>query len=234
MYLHHRQIRLEGGSFTAHGATATPHAQSPQTWQAQEKSTSAGQLLTNLSASPSITVFGTATKLVLTAATTTPNAGAADNLTITAEDASGDVVTSYTGSKNLTFAGASSASAENAPTVVNSTGTATAFGSATSITFTNGVAQVSSGENGVMTLYTAGTDNITVTDGSINNSAAPLSVTVAALTASHIAWNTFSSVARGCHTRRDNLRPGIHKLLRCRLRVHIQAEPYRCLWQPRQ
>ena len=43
---------------------------------------------------------------VLAASTTTPTAGG-DNLTITAEDASNNTVTSYAGSKGLTFAGAS-------------------------------------------------------------------------------------------------------------------------------
>ncbi len=123
-------------------------------------------------------VYGTAMKLVLSAQTTSPTAGAADNLTITAEDSGGNTVTSYAGSKSLTFAGASVAPNGTHPTVTNSSGTAVNFGTATPISFTNGVAQVSGSSNGVMTLYDAQTTSITVTDGSINNGTG-LSVTVA-------------------------------------------------------
>ncbi len=97
---------------------------------------------------------------MLAAATATPTAGEADNLTITAQDAYGNVATSYAGSKSLTFSGAS-AIGGNKPTVANSSGTATAFGTATAITFTAGVATVSSAKNGVMTLYKAESPSIT-------------------------------------------------------------------------
>ncbi len=83
----------------------------------------------------------TAAKFVLTAATATPTAGEADNLTITALDAYGNLATSYAGSQSLTFSGAS-AIGTNKPTVANSSGTAIAFGTATAITFTAGVATV--------------------------------------------------------------------------------------------
>jgi hypothetical protein len=117
-----------------------------------------------------------ATHLVLSAASTTPTAGVADNLTITAQDASNKTVTAYTGSKSLTFGGAS-AIGTNRPTVTSSSGTAIGFGTATTIAFTNGVANVSGTANGAMTLYKAETTSITVSDGSIGNGAG-LSVTV--------------------------------------------------------
>ena len=122
---------------------------------------------------------GAQSKLALSAASTTPTAGVADNLTVTAQDVGGNTVTSYTGNHNLTFGGASAAPNATSPTVTSRTGTATNFGTATSITFTNGVAQVSSGSNGVMTLYDAQTASISVTDGTLNNSGSLLSVTVA-------------------------------------------------------
>jgi hypothetical protein len=113
---------------------------------------------------------------VLSAATTSPTAGVADNLTITAKDASNNTITSYTGSHNLTFSGASSIGSNN-PTVTNSSGTAIAFGSSTAINFVNGVSTVSSGSNGAMTLYKAETASIVVSDGTHSNGSG-LSVTV--------------------------------------------------------
>ena len=58
----------------------------------------------------------------------------------------------------------------------------------TPISFTSGVASVSGGMNGVMTLYKAEAANITVTDGSIDNSAGPLSVTVDPGPLNHFTW----------------------------------------------
>jgi len=119
-----------------------------------------------------------ATKLVLSAASTTPNAGGADNLTITAKDNTNTTVTSYTGDKTLTFSGASSIGPNN-PTVTDKNGTVVNFGTAETITFTNGVASVTGSNNGVMKLYKAETASIVVSDGSINNNSG-LSVTVSA------------------------------------------------------
>jgi hypothetical protein len=132
-----------------------------------------------------VTVATTATRLLLAASTTTPTAGASVNLTITALDAYENTATSYAGSKNLTFSGASASPGANKPTVANSSGTATNFGSATAITFTSGVATVSSTKNGVMKLYDAEEANITVSDGTISSEPA-LKVTVAAAAASKL------------------------------------------------
>lgn len=105
----------------------------------------------------------------LTAGTTTPTAGAADNLTITAKDISGNTVTAYGGAQTLTFSGAS-AIGSFAPTVTDAGGTAVSFGTAEQIGFTNGVATVSGSSNGVMTLYKTGSPTITVSDGTYTGS----------------------------------------------------------------
>ncbi len=127
----------------------------------------------------------TAAKFALTAATATPTAGEADNLTITALDAYGNLATSYTGSHNLTFSGAT-VIGTNKPTVSNSSGTAIAFGTATAITFTTGVATVTGGKNGAMTLVKVESPSITATDGTVT-SVAPLVVTVAPAAAAKFA-----------------------------------------------
>ncbi len=132
---------------------------------------------------------GTATQFSLTAATTTPTAGAADNLTITAEDTYGNTVTTFTGSHSLTFSGASAIGSNN-PTVTNASASATNFGTAVSITFASGVASsTTAGASGqaVMTLYQTGTDLIVVSDGSINNGSG-LSVTVGTAGAYQLAF----------------------------------------------
>jgi hypothetical protein len=128
-----------------------------------------------------VTVAATATKLLLAAATTTPAAAASDNLTITAQDPYNNVATAYTGSKNLTFSGASASPNGTAPTVVNATGTAINFGAVTAITFTSGVASVASSKNGLMKLYKAESANVVVSDGTISST--PVAVTVSPLSA---------------------------------------------------
>jgi hypothetical protein len=116
------------------------------------------------------------------AATTTPTAGAGDNLTITAKDSAGNTVTAYGGDQTLTFSGASTIGAYQ-PTVTSKTGAAVNFGTAETIAFTNGVASVSGSSNGVLTLYKAETANVTVTDGTHTGN---LSVTVSAADAGGI------------------------------------------------
>jgi hypothetical protein len=123
-------------------------------------------------------VVGPVDHLVLGATSTTPTAGAADNLTITAKDAKGGTVTTYAGPHSITFSGAPASPSGTAPTVADSTGAATAFGSATALNFTAGIASVSSTTNGVMKLYKSGATTIEASDGSISTSA-PLAVTVA-------------------------------------------------------
>jgi hypothetical protein len=137
-----------------------------------------------------------ATHLALTAVTTRPVAGATDDLTITALDDDGNVVTSYTGSHDLTFSGPGRSPSGTAPTVTNSAGSAVAFGTPTSITFVDGVARVSGGANGTMVLRSAGTASINVDDQSIDNDGDELGVTIAAGAAARLAF-TSASVSGG-------------------------------------
>lgn len=123
------------------------------------------------------TAAAAAAKIQLSAATTTPVAAASDNLTTTAQDVYANTAASYTGSHNLTFSGASASPSGTLPTVVNSSGTAVSFGSATALNFNSGVASVSSSKNGVMKLSRAGPASLTVSDGTISNPT-PLAVTV--------------------------------------------------------
>jgi hypothetical protein len=135
---------------------------------------------------------GPATQFTLAATTTTPTAGAADNLTITAKDALGNTATAYTGSHNLTFGPVADSPSGAHATVSSATGTATNFGAATAITFTAGVATVSGANNGVMTLVKAGASSITVSDGTITNGAG-LAVTVNAASAARLGWTQATS-----------------------------------------
>ena len=122
---------------------------------------------------------GAATQLVITGSTS-QTAGTTNNLTITAKDAGGNVATSYTGDKSLTFSGANhSTNPVTNPTVADKNGTAMPFGTVTTITFVSGVANVSGSSNGVMTLFKAETAVVAITDGSISAAGANrLTVTV--------------------------------------------------------
>ena len=141
----------------------------------------------------------TQSQLVLIPSTTTPTAGAVDNLTIKAEDQYGNVITGYTGSHTLSFTGAS-AIGSNTPTVTNSSGTAIVFSSTpnTAITFTNGVATVSGSSNGQMVLYQVGTPSIVVSDGTYTNGTG-VSVTVSPAAENKLAITTqpASSITAG-------------------------------------
>lgn len=135
---------------------------------------------------------GEATKFTIAGSTSTPTAGGSVNLTITAKDVNNSTVTTYTGAHSLIFAGAESSPAGNAPTVVNSGGTAVAFGSATSLSFTSGAATVSSSKNGLLKIYDADAANITATEGSITTPT-PLALTVGPATASKFVLAAFSA-----------------------------------------
>ncbi|MBA3866380.1 MAG: fibronectin type III domain-containing protein [Solirubrobacterales bacterium] len=110
---------------------------------------------------------GPVSKFAIAGSTTSPSTGAGVNLTITAKDAAGATVTTFTGSHSLTFAGASNSPEGKSPTVVNAAGTAVAFGTATALTFTNGVAAAASSKNGFLQIYKAGEANVTATEGSL-------------------------------------------------------------------
>lgn len=107
---------------------------------------------------------GEAVKFTISGSTTTPATGAAVNLTITAKDVNNATVTTYASTHNLVFAGAESNVGGNAPTVVNSSGTAIDFGDPTTLSFSAGVASVGSSKNGVLKIYNPGAASITATD----------------------------------------------------------------------
>jgi hypothetical protein len=138
---------------------------------------------------------GVADHLVLSTTDTTPTAGAANSLMITAKDAADNTVTTYTGSKSLTFGGASVAGSTH-PTVTSSSGTAVSFGTAETISFTGGVATVSSSRNGSMTLYKAESANVTVTDGTLTNGSG-MAVVVGAASTSAFALATPAAQTAG-------------------------------------
>ncbi|HXB16004.1 MAG TPA: hypothetical protein VNV44_09715 [Solirubrobacteraceae bacterium] len=132
------------------------------------------------SAAKSVTVVsGPATQLALEAASTHPAAGETDNLTITAKDAMGRTVTSYTGAHTLIFEGASAAPSGAKPVVVDAKGTEKALGESTEITFTEGRASVATAKNGALKLYRAGEAKVVVKEGTLSNGTG-LPVTVSA------------------------------------------------------
>ena len=128
----------------------------------------------------SIDIFGPATALTLVPASGTPAAGAADALTLTAVDAGGRTVTTYTGDKSLTFSGANnSTNPATIPTVTDKTAAPVNFGTATTITFTNGVATA----GGSMKLYKVESPTVAVSDGTISGNS---SLTVSPAAASRL------------------------------------------------
>ncbi len=134
---------------------------------------------TSAAKSANVTI-GEATHFTITAASKTPAAGASNNLTIAAKDENEATVTTYTGSHSLVFAGALASPSGSAPTVVNSSGSAIAFGSATALNFSSGVASVSSSKNGLMKIFRAGEAEITAGESSTGlDTPVPLEVTVA-------------------------------------------------------
>lgn len=135
---------------------------------------------------------GEATKFTISGSASSATAGDAINLTVTARDANNSTVTTYTGSHSLVFSGASASPTGTKPTVVNSGGTAVAFGSATSLTFASGVATVGSSKNGLLRLYKAGAAEVAATEGSLTTPD-PLDLTVSHATASKFVLAAASS-----------------------------------------
>jgi hypothetical protein len=177
-------------------STATSCTDTGMTVGAHEYTVTAVWRTWTASASKTVTVaFGPATHLVLEAASTTPTAGEADNLTVVAKDASNDTVGTYSGSHSLIFEGAGEAGGEE-PVVIDRSGVEKNFGEETEITFSEGKATVSSATNGVMTLYKAEAAHIKVKEGSLNNSTG-LAVTVKAAAAKKLSVPTPSEQEAG-------------------------------------
>jgi adhesin/invasin len=116
------------------------------------------------------TAAGSVARLRVTAGgltTLATTAGAANTITITALDANNNTVAGYVGTKSLTFTGATVSPLGNLPTV-----NLTNFGSATSVTFTSGVATAT------LVLTKAESAAITASDGSVGGLGSSLLVTV--------------------------------------------------------
>jgi len=145
---------------------------------------------TSTSEAQNVTVTsGPATHLVLASSKTELVAGEAATLTVTAKDASNRTVTSYTGSHSLVFEGASAAPSGTKPSVSSETGTAVAFGEATAIKFTEGVATVEGTSNGQLRLYRPEEAHLKVKAGTISNEGAlvAVKVTVGPFKSFHVA-----------------------------------------------
>jgi uncharacterized repeat protein (TIGR01451 family)/gliding motility-associated-like protein len=122
----------------------------------------------------------TSQRLVITG-TSTQTAGAFQTITITAQNADNSTVTGYTGDKVITFSGASTASNGTAPKIKDKNGAEVAFGTPTTITFTNGVAIITNG----MLLFKSEIADVSATDGLILSSGSDrLTVTVSPATSS--------------------------------------------------
>ncbi len=143
---------------------------------------------------------GAAAYLEVTGTAATMNAGATQALTITARDTEGNVVTSYTGDKTLTFSGPSASPDGNTPTVTSKTAAAVNIGSTTTITFTDGI----SSAGGTMNLFKAEDVAVDVSDGTIDSTgdaAYDLDVTVSPLTANRlVVTGSDSQTAGGAQT----------------------------------
>jgi hypothetical protein len=132
----------------------------------------------------------TANRFVITGSATQV-AGATQSISITALDAAGNTLTSYTGDKSLTFSGASVSPNSTSPKITDKTGTLIAFGTPTTMTFNSGIATVSGSNNGVMTLYKNEVAAISVTDGTITSTGSDrLLVTVSSSASTSLAFTT--------------------------------------------
>lgn len=111
---------------------------------------------------------GAATAYRIVAANSTPLAGASDVLTISKVDQYGNPITSVNGDVVLTFSGLATSPAGNTPTITDKNGTPVDQGSATTVTFTSGVATV----GGTLVPYAAETATLDVTDGTLTSGGA--------------------------------------------------------------
>jgi len=101
---------------------------------------------------------------------TTQTAGTTQTLTLNAKDASGTIISDYTGDKTVTFSGANAAPSGTVSTCTDKNNTDIALGSPTTLAFASGVAHCD------LKLYKA--ETATITSSSISGSTTNLSVTV--------------------------------------------------------
>jgi uncharacterized delta-60 repeat protein len=125
----------------------------------------------------------------ITAATTTPVAGASDQLTLTLVDLYQNV-SSFSGDKTLTFSDLANAPLGAIPTITDKTGAAVDRGTATTITFTAGVSTA----GGLLVAKKAETATLHVMDVGALSTATPggagVSLTVSTAAASQLAFAT--------------------------------------------
>lgn len=172
--------------------TCTDSGLSPGTYEYRVTALFQTWSKTSAVASATVTV-GPVAKFAIAGTPTSATAGVAINLTITAQDEAGGKVTTFTGLHGLTFAGAeTSPSGTNPPTVANSSGTAIPFGTSTPLTFTSGVATISSTKNGVMKIFKVGGASVTATEGSLTTPV-PLNVTITSAAASKFTLKAASA-----------------------------------------
>jgi adhesin/invasin len=150
---------------------------------------------------------GAAARFVVTGSAT-QTAGQSQSLTITAVDQSGNTATGYGGDASLTFGGAAAAGS-NLPTATDKTGSPVAFGTPTTITFTNGVAsaggsvRLTKAEAALLTvtqggLTTTGADRlaVTVSPAAASASDSVISASPASITANGVATSTITVQAK--------------------------------------
>ena len=133
---------------------------------------------------------GSAHAYRIAAASTTPAAGANDQLTITLVDTTGSTLTSFSGDLSLTFSGLANAPGGAVPTVTDKTGVAINLGAATTITFISGVSSSASGA-AILVAKKAESATLHVTDGTSSDASAgglSQSLTVSAGAASKLAF----------------------------------------------
>ena len=141
-----------------------------------------------------LTVSPAAAKsFVLAADSTSPNVGQEVDLTITAFDTYGNLATGYTGSKNITFSGASASPAGNAATATNSSGSPIAFGGTTALSFNNGVAEADEGDGGEIVIYKSGSSTVKAAEGSTVTTPTGVTLTVAQGAATKLALSASTS-----------------------------------------
>jgi len=118
---------------------------------------------TATSTAKAVTVtFGPATYFQIAAASTTPTAGETDNLTITAKDAANNTVSTYAGSKTLSFSEPASSPSGKAPSYP------------ATVTFAAGVGTAS------VKLYDAQTTTVKAIEGALEGTSPSLTVKAAA------------------------------------------------------
>lgn len=131
--------------------------------------------------------------------TASNTAGETNELTITAYDQYDNTATGYTGSKSLTFSGLSNAVDGTVPTIEG-----TNQGSATSVSFSNGV---SAANAATLIAYKAESASVDVSDGSINSAGSTsydLDLTVTAAVATTLTKNSGDTQTAAVNTALSN------------------------------